>query len=275
MPAQMDLAHKVMREAVDIVVPAGLPVGAGDIDVVDVQKQPAAGAPGDLGQEVDLIEVRFGEIDIDGGVFQQHLPPDDLLHAVDMVDYPRQCRVGIGQGQKIVQELRPVGRPGEVLGKACRVQPVAKPFQPSEVVPVERPLATDGKADAVDRDRKLLGKVAKLGERAAAIAHVILGMHLKPGDRGGVVQNVGEMLRLVADARFRGQVRTGFRVEHRGPLMPFGGLSPRRGWRREGWSGRDQPCGRSRSSSSREPMRPSGSSIVVQVPAGTSLKALP
>jgi hypothetical protein len=79
-----------------------------------------------------------------------------------------------------------MGRPGEMLGKACRVEPADSVLQPGEVVAVERALAADGQPHAMHRDRETLGQGAQLRERPAAIAHVVLGMDLDPGDGTGI-----------------------------------------------------------------------------------------
>jgi hypothetical protein len=79
-----------------------------------------------------------------------------------------------------------MGRPGEVFGKARGVQPVDQVAQAAQVVAVERALAADGQADAMDRDGEAFGQGAQLGQRPAALAHVVLGMDLDPADGAGI-----------------------------------------------------------------------------------------
>jgi hypothetical protein len=102
----------------------------------------------------------------------------------------------------------------------------------------------------------------------AARAHVVLGMDLVEADRAGGGGDVGEVFGLEAEAgcggKGHGRLRSG------GP--------GRDAVARPGAMG--QAGGRSRGSSSSAPMRtvpsaPAGSSIVVQVPAATSVQALP
>jgi hypothetical protein len=78
-----------------------------------------------------------------------------------------------------------MGRPGEVFGKAGGVQPVDQAAQAAQVIAVERALPADGQADAMDRDGEAFGQGAKLGQRPAAVAHVVLGMDLDPADGAG------------------------------------------------------------------------------------------
>src|SRR6056297_3082723 len=179
-----------------------------------------------------------------------------------------------------------MGRPRQMFGKTGRIEPVAEVFQAGKMVWIKAGFAADRQADTVDRDRKPLGQDTQLRNRATAVTHVILGMHFKPPNRVGIVQNVGEMLCLVADAGQGGQLRESGRcIGHGRPLWWQAGRTPGlRNW--QGLAGyvpawpNNQPCGRSRSSSSSEPMRaePSaiaGSSISAQVPASTSVQALP
>ena len=68
------------------------------------------------------------------------------------------------------------------------------------MVGVQRRVAADRQANAVDGNRKTLSQMAQLRQRAAAIAHVVFGMDFQPVNRGGIGQNIGIMLGFVTDA---------------------------------------------------------------------------
>ena len=143
---------------------------------------------------------------------------------------------------------------------------------------VEPLLAADRQPHAMDRDREPLGEAGELRQRPPAVAHVVLGMDLQPGDGAGRGEDLVEMLRLVSHPGREGQAGAGGDVEHGGALLSGAGLGPRPGVGRG--PAKAQAEGRSRSSGSSEPSRgvPSaiaGRSTSSQVPAGTSVQALP
>ena len=112
----------------------------------------------------------------------------------------------VRQRKQIVQKVTVMGRPGQMLGKAGRVEPADKMLETSQVVGIQIALATNGQPDAMNRDREPFRQMAQLRYRASAIPHVVLGMDFQPANRAGVGHDVGVVLRLVANA---GTVRQG------------------------------------------------------------------
>ena len=60
-------------------------------------------------------ECILGECDVGRRVLEQHLPPQLLLHLVDMIADQRERRVSIGQRQQVVEEGIVMARPGKML----------------------------------------------------------------------------------------------------------------------------------------------------------------
>ena len=127
-------------------------IAARDKDIVHVQQKPASRAACHLGQKRGLGDRGLGKAQIAGRVLQQHAPPQHRLHRIDMVTDQGQCLVRIGQWQQIVQILCPVARPGQMFGKAGRVQPANQCLQPIQMLAVQGTFAADRQADPVDRD---------------------------------------------------------------------------------------------------------------------------
>ena len=206
MAAQMDFPNGVKRIGVDVALGGIVEIGRGHEHVVHIQQQAASGATHDLGQEIGFRPGAFRKGQIRRRVFQQHPAAQHGLHLVDVIRHAGQRFGRIGQRQQVVQEMAVMGRPRQMFRKTRRVQPVAEVFQSGQVVGVQPAFTANGQAHAVDGNREPLGQDTQLCQGSPAIAHVVLGMHLKPANRGGIVQNVAEMLRLVADTGQGGQM---------------------------------------------------------------------
>jgi hypothetical protein len=131
---EVDLAHGMKREGGEVGAGVEAVVRGRDEDVVDVEQQPAAGAAGDLGEEVGLGPGRGGEGHVGGRVLEEHPPPERLLHRVHMVADEAKGLVGVGERQEVVEPGRAVARPGEVLGEAVGLVAVDQRLQPREVI---------------------------------------------------------------------------------------------------------------------------------------------
>jgi hypothetical protein len=214
MAAEVDLAHGLEREGVDIGARRGAQVHGRDKDVVHIEEQATAGALDEAGEEIGLGHLGFRKGEVGGRVFEQHPAAEGLLDGVDVGGDPVERGGGVGQGEQVVEEGPAVGGPRQMLGEAGRVEPVDQVPQAGQMGGVERALAADGQADAMDRDGKAGGEVAQLRQGAAAVAHVVLGMDLEPADRAGIGGECGEVARLVAHAGAVGQRPGGGGVEH-------------------------------------------------------------
>ena len=216
MAAEVDFLHPVERERVQIGPRIGAVVLGRDEHVVDVEQQPAAGPPRQLGEKVDLGDRAFGEPHIGGRIFQQHHAAERRLHRVDMLGDARQSLGRIRQRQKIVEIDAAVRRPGEMLGEALRLVARAEDLEPREMLTIERRGRSDRQADAVNRQRIAFAERAELRMRRSAGAHIVLRVHLEEADRLRRCEDVAKMRRLETDAGARRE--TG-RDRHAAPLF--------------------------------------------------------
>jgi hypothetical protein len=104
MAAQMDLAHQVQREGIQIGDGITSLIGARDTDVVHIKQQPAAGAPRKLGQELDFADRRLGKCQLGRGILHQH-PATALAQMVLGMDLRPADRAGVGQDRAKVLRL--------------------------------------------------------------------------------------------------------------------------------------------------------------------------
>lgn len=98
----MDLAHRVQRTGVDRGERIPLLVGCGHLHVIDVERQAAAGSPDQFGDEINLRPGARGKGEIGGGVLQQDLAAERLLHLIDMGGDAGEALTRIGQ--QVVEE---------------------------------------------------------------------------------------------------------------------------------------------------------------------------
>ena len=80
----MYFLHGAERIGVDIGERIPLLIGGSNVDIAHIEQQSAAGAPLHLGDEIGLGIGAFGESDVGGRIFQQHLATECFLHLVDM-----------------------------------------------------------------------------------------------------------------------------------------------------------------------------------------------
>ncbi|MCY1552654.1 hypothetical protein D9M68_890610 [compost metagenome] len=126
-------------------------VDTGNVGVVDVEQQAAAGAADHLADEGGLVHARAGKLDIGRRILQQQLALQAALHLIDMFADPGQGRGVVGQRQQVIEKHIAMARPGQVFGKGLRLIALEQSGQALEMFPVERLLPTYRQADAVDR----------------------------------------------------------------------------------------------------------------------------
>ena len=80
---EVELHDAVGRDAVDELVRVEVVVEGRDEDVVDVEQQPAAGAPRQLGEELPLRHLGMGELDVGRHVLERERAAEIVLHVVD------------------------------------------------------------------------------------------------------------------------------------------------------------------------------------------------
>ena len=244
--------------------------------IVDIEQQAAARARSNRAEEFDLSHAAGGETQIVGGVFDQDGAAEPFLHLVDMVRNAPERRLVARQRQQVGQIAAAMARPGEMLGNARRPEPGNQMRQTVQMLAVERAFRPDGKAHAVAGNREPVGETLQPGNLCAAVHHVVFRVDLDPGDRAGRgedgLRDAGAYSRRRPSAAGRSTL-----CPCRPSRVPFrqaGAGVPRPGPVRDAGGAVLSSEGRGRALS-REPLRSPGSSMVMQVPLGTSVQALP
>ena len=109
-----------------------------DVDVVDVEEELAAAAPGDCGHEVPFGHRVGLEAQIRRDVLDEKRPPEGGLHRVDAIAHQREGLVGEGQRQQVVEVTAIDATPAQVLGYGRGLDAGDEPLQAREVYGVER-----------------------------------------------------------------------------------------------------------------------------------------
>src|SRR5882724_5392608 len=201
MTGEMNLADARERKIREIFARREAVIGGGYEDIVDVEQQAASGTPGNRADEVRLAHRRFAKGEIGRWVFKQERPADRLLHFVDMIADPAECRLGVGQRQQIVEIDGLMRRPGEMLGDQRRLVARNEVPEASQMRLVERLRSADRHAHAVQRHRMVAPYGFERAMRWSARAHIVLGMDFEEAALLAFREDRGKMLVLEARAR--------------------------------------------------------------------------
>jgi len=161
-------------------------IHAGDMDIVHIQQQSAAGAADHRRDEIRLGQGRGSEFDIGGRIFQQQAPPQALLHLVDMRANPRERALVIGNGQEIIEKSAAVATPGQMFGERLRLIARQQARQPVQMPTIQRLLAADRQPHAMHRQRMTRADAGQGVMERPALDEVILGMDFKNPTSGWV-----------------------------------------------------------------------------------------
>ena len=142
------------------------------------------------------------------GIFEQHPPPQNLLHLIDVVADRGERLLRVGQRQEIVQIALVVAGPGEMFGKQARLVARGERREASEMFAVERFWRSDRKSDAVQGNRIERANRLEPAMRRPSGAHVVLGMDLEKSECRPVAKDLVDMFRLQADPAAIGQRRS-------------------------------------------------------------------
>ena len=86
------------------------------MQIIQIQQQPAASAPLQLGDEFGFRHVIVGKAQIGGGVFQKNAAPKRGLHRIDIAAQHRQALLAIRQRQQVMVKNTARAAPGDVFG---------------------------------------------------------------------------------------------------------------------------------------------------------------
>src|SRR5216683_7150592 len=271
MAGEMNLADTCERKVGQIVQRRETVIGSGHEDIVDVEQQAASGTPRHAADEIRLAHRGLGKRDIGRRILEQHRPADRFLNLGDVVADPKERRFGVGQRQEIVEIGGLMRRPGEMLGDQRRLVAIDEMLETRQMCPVERPLAADRQAHAVQRDGIVASHGFEGAMRRSARAHVVLGMNFEEATPLALGANRSQMFVLEAGpgeaadrqrrkAEGNGRTRRRFgRCFHVVPPLSATRL----------------PCCSTDQTGLSEPVLPFGSWMLAQVPPCTNFHALP
>ena len=191
----MELHHAVARHAVQKVVSREAVIVGADIDIVDVEQEPAIGAVSHFAHELPFGHLGLAEGDVARYVLKREPAAEEILNLAHAVDDVVESFTRVGDGQEVVQIHAMHPGPTEMIGDPFRVDAGGERLQPREIVKIERRGGGDGERYAMHHHGIALADPVEHAQRLAALDHVILGEHLEPVDFGRAVQDLGIMLR--------------------------------------------------------------------------------
>ena len=153
MTGHMELHDAVARHAVQEIVGGEAVIEGADIDVVDVEQEPAIGARRDLAHELPFGHLRLAEGDVARHVLERQPAAEEVLHLADALDHVVERLLGVGDGQKVVQVHAVHAGPAQMIGDPFGVDALGEPLQRAEIVHVERRGRGDRQRHAVHDDR--------------------------------------------------------------------------------------------------------------------------
>ncbi len=180
-------------------------VEGADIDVVDVEQQPAAGAARELGQKLPFRHFGIVELHIGRDIFQHDGAAEEILHQLHAADDVVERFLGVGDRQQIMQVLAVHAGPAQMVRHPFRLDAAREILQALQIFEIRRRGGGDRQRHAVHHHRIALADLVEHAQRLAARQHVIFADDLEPVDRRIAVQDFVVM--LVAQARDRSRGR--------------------------------------------------------------------
>jgi hypothetical protein len=191
----MELDDAIRRDAVEERARVVAVIEGADVDVVDVEQEPAAGTARELGDELPLHHFRLTELHVGGDVLQAQLAAEPLLHVVDARDDMIEGLARIGDGQEIVQVHAVHTGPAQMIGDPLRLRALGELVEPVEIILVEWRGRRDRQRDAMHHHRIALDDFVEHRQRLSAGDHVVLGNDLEPVDVRIALEDVAVMRR--------------------------------------------------------------------------------
>ena len=152
-----------------------------DIEIVEVEQDATFAALLQLGQKFPLAHLP-GQLQIGGGIFNQHAATQGLLYLLDLVAHVAQGGAGIGHRQQIVEVTPTNAAPAEMFGDPYRFDRRGQCRQLLQMVRIERVGRTKGHANAVKTDGVVLRQFGEHLKTLAVPFEVIFTVHLQPTD---------------------------------------------------------------------------------------------
>ena len=179
---EMNLPNALARHSAKVVEGVEAVVVGADVDVVDVQQDPAVGPLGDGGQKLPLRDARVGVGHVARHVLEQDPPAKVVLHPAHPAGDVRDRLLGVRQRQQVMQVAAVDAGPAQVIRDPFRLDPAGEPFQAREVVEVEWIGASDGERYPVHDHWIVLADPIEEVQRLPPVDEVVLADDLEPVD---------------------------------------------------------------------------------------------
>src|SRR5262249_60514152 len=136
---------------------------------------------------------------------RRRIPPEDapaepLLDLLDMSGDQAERLQRVGQGKQMIEIGAAPRAPGQMPGDQARLDDVGKATEAVEMMPIERTGRAERQTHPVERDRVVSAHALERGE-GSGVGHVVLRVHLDPGDGGTPGQELAHVRSPEPDAR--------------------------------------------------------------------------
>ena len=179
-------------------------VEGADIDIVDVEQQPASGAARQLGQKFPFRHFGIVELDVGRDVLEHDGAAEEILHQLHAADDVVERFAGVWDRQQIVQVLAVHAGPAQMVGDPFRLDALGEVFQALQIFEIGRRGRCDRQRHAVHHHGIAFADPVERAQRLAARQHVVFADDLEPVDRRIAVQDFVVMLVRADRDRSRG-----------------------------------------------------------------------
>ena len=207
MTGQVDLADMLDRESLEIGERIEAAIDRGHDDIVEVEQQATAAAPGERAQEFGFGHLLALEAQIGRWILDEDASAERGLRFVDVPHRQGQRRLRVGKRQQVVQEDPVMRGPGQMFGDDEGLVSIGDGLQAREMARRHAAGGADRQSHAVQGNRIERTDALEEEMRRTARPHVVLGMHLEPADIGPGVEDVPLVLGLQPGAGTRGAIR--------------------------------------------------------------------
>ena len=123
MTCQVYLADLVCRDRVDVIGCLEAVVLGADIDVIDIEKYPAAAPSRHGGQELPFRDGGVFELHVTGDILDQDLPAQEILDLGDALCHMIERLLRVRQREQVVEVISAGCAPAQVLRDEARLEP--------------------------------------------------------------------------------------------------------------------------------------------------------
>ena len=169
-------------------------VEGADIDVVDVEQQPASGAARQLGQEFPFRHFGIVELDIGRDILEHDGAAKEVLHQFHPADDVIERFLCVRDRQQIMQVLAVHARPAQMIRNPFRLGAPREVFQPLQIFEIRRGSGGDRQRHAVHHHGIAFADPVERAQRLAAGQHVVFADDLEPIDRRIAIEDFVVML---------------------------------------------------------------------------------